>query len=71
MVIQWPIREDDDLIDYVIVNRILAGSIQIIRVYRSVVTDIKNKDHHLVVSRVNLKHQFRKGNYLPEKFDAG
>ena len=59
------------LIDYVIVNRRLAGSIQDIRVYRSAVIDVKSKDHHLVVSKVNLKLKFWKGNYLPESCDVG
>ena len=35
-----------NLIDYVIVNRRLAGSIQDTRVYRSAVIDVKSKDHH-------------------------
>ena len=56
-----------NLIGYVIVNRRLAGSIQVTRVYRSVVIDVKSKDHHLVVSKVNLKLKFRKDNYLPSK----
>ena len=47
-----------NLIDYVIVNRRLAGSIQDTRVYRSAVIDVKSKDHHLVVPRVNLKLKF-------------
>ena len=38
------------------------GSIQDTRVYRSAVIDVKSKDHHLVVSKVNLKLKFRKGN---------
>ena len=59
------------LIDYVIVNRRLAGSIQDTRVYRSAVIDVKSKDHHLVVSRVNLKLKFWKGNYLPGSYDVG
>ena len=44
-----------NLIHYVIVNRRLAGSIQYTRVYRSAAIDVKSKEHHLVVSRVNLK----------------
>ena len=60
-----------NLIDYVIVNRRLAGSIQYTRVYRSAVIDVKSKDHHLVVSKVNLKLKFRKGSHLPESYDAG
>ena len=59
------------LIDYVIVNRRLAGSIQDTRVYRSAVFDVESKDHHLVVSKINLKLKFRKGNYLPESYDVG
>ena len=47
-----------NIIDYVIVNRRLAGSIQDTRAYRSAVIDVKSKDHHLVVSRVNLKLNF-------------
>ena len=49
-----------NLIDYVIVNRRLAGSIQDTRVYRSAGIDVKSKDHHLVVSKVNLKLKFRR-----------
>ena len=60
-----------DFIDYIIVNQRLAGSIQDTKVHRSVVIDVKSKDHHLVVSRVNLKQKFRKGNYFPERFDIG
>jgi hypothetical protein len=32
---------------------------------------VKSKDHHLVVSRVNLKLKSRKGNYLPGSYDVG
>ena len=60
-----------NLIDYVIVNRRLAGLIQNTRVYRSAVIDVKSKDHHLVVSKVNLKLKFRKGNSLLESYDVG
>jgi len=60
-----------NLIDYVIVNRRLAGSIQDTWVYRSFVIDVKIKDHQLVVSRVNLKLKFRKGNYLPVNYYVG
>ena len=60
-----------NLIDYVIVNRRLAGSIQDTRVYRSAVIDVKSKDHHLVVFKVNLKLKFRKSNSLPESYDVG
>ena len=60
-----------NLIDYAIVNQRLAGSIQDTRVYRSGVIDVKSKDHHLVVSRVNLKLKFRKGNYLLGRYDVG
>ena len=60
-----------NLIDYVIVNRRLAGSIQNTRVYRSAVIDVKSKDHHLVVSKVNLKLKFRNDNYLPGTYDVG
>ena len=52
------------LIDYVIVNRRLAGSIQDTRVNRSAVIGVNSKDHRLLVSKVNLKLEFRKGNYL-------
>ena len=38
--------------------------------YRSAVIDFKSKYQHLVVSKVNLKLKFRKGNYLPESYDA-
>ena len=56
-----------NLIDYILVNRKLAGLIQDTR---SVVTDVKSKNHHLVVSTVNLKLRLRKGNYLPGIHDA-
>ena len=59
-----------NLIDYVIVNRVLAASLQYTRVYRSAVIDVQNKDH-LVVSKVNLKRKFQKGNYLPGNCDVG
>ena len=42
-----------NLIDYVIGNQTLTGSMQDTRVYRSGFIDVKSKDHHLVVSRVN------------------
>ena len=58
-------------IDYIIVNWGLAGSIQDTRLYRSVVIDVKSKDHHLAVCKDNLKLKFRKGNYLPESYDVG
>ena len=32
---------------------------------------LKVKIHHLVVSKVNLKLKFWKGNYLPESYDFG
>ena len=54
-----------------IVNRRLAGSIQETRVYRSAVIAVKSKDHNLVVSKVNLKPKFRKGNSLPESYNVG
>jgi hypothetical protein len=60
-----------NLIDYVVVNRRLVGSIQDTRVYRSAVIDVKSKDHHLVVSRVNLKLKYEKGSYLSGIYDAG
>ena len=63
-----------NLIDYVTVNRRLAGSMQDTRVYKSgksAVIDVKSTDHHLVVSRVNLKLKFWKENYLPRKYDVG
>ena len=58
-----------NLIDYVIVNQRLAGSIQDTRVYRSAVINFKSKDDHLIVSKVNLKLKFWKGNYLPGSYD--
>ena len=58
-------------IDYVIVNRSLVGSVQETRVYRSVVFDVKSKDHHLAESKDNLKLKFQKGNYLPDSYDVG
>ena len=39
--------------------------------YRSAVIDVKSKDHHLVVFKVNLKLKFRKDNSLPESYDVG
>ena len=39
--------------------------------YRSAFIDVKSKDHHLVVSKVNLKLKFRKSNYLPKSYDVG
>ena len=60
-----------NLIDYVMINRRLAGSIEGTMVNRIAAIDIKNKDHHLVVSRINLKLKFRKGNCLPGNYDAG
>ena len=33
--------------------------------------DVKSKDHHVVVSRVQLKQKFWKGNYLPGSYDLG
>ena len=33
--------------------------------YRSAVVDVKDKGHHLVVSKVNLKLKFRKSKYSP------
>ena len=32
---------------------------------------LRSKDHHLVVSRVNLKLKFWKGNYLLGNYDVG
>ena len=43
----------------------MVKSKQDTRVYRSAVIGVKSKDHHLVVSRVNLKLKFRKGNLPP------
>ena len=86
MVTKWPISwvsahklgtwysrdgKTANLIDYVIVNRRLARSIQDTRVYRSAVIDVKSKAHHLIVSKVNLKLKFRKRNSLPESYDVG
>ena len=56
---------------YVIVNRRLAGTVKGTRVYRSAVIEVKSKDHHLVLSRVNLKLKIGKDNYLPGSYDAG
>ena len=69
----WYLRHGKtaNLIDCAIVNRRLARSIQDIRVYRSAFIDVKNKHHHLVMSRVDLKLRFRKGNYLPGSYDVG
>ena len=33
--------------------------------------DVKSKDHHVVVSKINLKLEFRKDNYLLGRYDAG
>ena len=60
-----------NLVDYVKVNRRLAGSIQCTRVYRGAVVDVKSNDHHLVVSRVKIKVRFWKDNYLPGSHDIG
>ena len=59
-----------NLIDYFVVNRRLAGSVQDTRVSRSAVIDVKSNDHHLVVSRVNLKLNFRKRRYIPGCYDV-
>jgi hypothetical protein len=37
----------------------------------SAAIDVKSKDYHLVVSRVNLKLKCWKGNYLQENYDVG
>ena len=68
----WYSRDGNtaNLIDYAMVNRRLAGSIQNTREYSSAVTDVKSKDHHLIVSRTNLKLKFRKGNYLLGSYDV-
>ncbi|XP_065571512.1 craniofacial development protein 2-like [Artemia franciscana] len=60
-----------NLIDYVIVNRRLARSIQHTRevLYSSAVIDVKSKDHHLIMPRVNLELKFQ-GNYLPGSYNA-
>ena len=55
---------------YFIVNRRLAGSIQDTRVYRRSVIDVKSEDHHLVVSKVNLKLKFQMVDYLPGSYDV-
>ena len=60
-----------NLFDYFIVNRRLAGSIKDTRVRRSAIIDVISKYHNLVVSRVNLKLIFWKGNYLPGSYDVG
>ena len=60
-----------DLIDYVIVNRRLVGSIQDTWVYRSAVIDVKSKDHRQIVFKANLKLKFRKGKYLLGSYDGG
>ena len=59
-----------NLINYVILNRRLAGSVKDTRVYRSAVIDFKSKYHHLVASMVDLKLKFQKDNYLPEIYDV-
>ena len=56
---------------YVIVNQRLAGTAKGTRVYISAVIEVKSKDHHLVLSRVNLKLKIGKDNYLPGSYDAG
>ena len=60
-----------NLIDYIMVNRRLTVSTQDTRVYRSAVIDVKSKDHHPVVSMVNLKLKCHKGNYLSGSYDVG
>ena len=52
-------------------NRRLAGSVKDNRVYRNAFIDVKSKDHHLVVSRINLKLTSRKGNYLLGNYEVG
>ena len=61
----------ENIICYVTLKRRLAGSVQDTKVYRSSVIDVKIKDRHLVVSRVNLKLRFQKGNFIPRRYDAG
>ena len=58
------------LIDYVIVNRRLTGSIKDTRVYRCAVIDVKSKDHLLVMAKVNLKLKAWQCNYLQGNYDA-
>ena len=48
----WYVGKTANIVDFVILNGRLAGSIQNTRVYRSAFIDIKIKDHHPVVSRV-------------------
>ena len=61
-----------DLIDYVIVNQRLARSVQDTGYIRVVLLMLKLKItiQHLVVSRVNLKLKFQKGNCLPGCYDV-
>ena len=48
----------------------LLGLIQDAGVCGNGAIDVKSKDHHLAVSRVNLKQKFRKGDYLPRSCDV-
>ena len=48
----------------------MPGLTQYTGVYRSYIIDVKSKDHHIVVSRVNLELKFRRGNYVPRSFDG-
>ena len=59
-----------NLTDYVIVNQRLAGSIQDTRAHGSAFIDVKRKDHHLVVSRINLKLTFLNGSYLSRSYEV-
>ena len=59
------------LIGYFIVNRRLGGLMQDTMVYRRAVINVKSKGHYLLLSRVNLKLKFRKGNHSPGSCDAG
>jgi hypothetical protein len=40
-------------------------------VYRGAVIDVKSKDRHLVLSRVNVKSKCQKSYHLPGGYDVG
>ena len=68
----WCSRDGNyaNLIDYFVVNGRLAGSTQDTRVYRSAAIDVKSKDRHIVLPKVNLKMEFR-NDYIPGSYDVG
>ena len=59
------------LIDYVIVDQRLTGSIQHTKVISCSGIDVKSINHHLVVSRANLKLKFQIYTYLLKSYGVG